>query len=67
MLVLQRNEGQWIDIGKDISICVIRVRDNKVRIGILAPPNVEVNRREVTELRAARKFMEKTAEGGTQP
>ena len=47
MLVLSRKEDEWIDIGDNVSICVISIRGDKVRIGIKAPIDVPVHRREV--------------------
>jgi carbon storage regulator len=48
MLVLSRKENEWIDIGPDVSICIVDIRGDKVRIGINAPKDLSVNRREVT-------------------
>lgn len=47
-LVLARKPGEIIDIGDDIQIRVVDVHGDRVRIGINAPPNVTINRREVT-------------------
>lgn len=52
MLVLTRKRGEQIDVGPDITITVVEVRGDKVRLGIKAPENVRVDRREVTEARA---------------
>lgn len=51
MLVLSRKRGQKIRINDDITITVIEVRGDKVRIGITAPPAHQVHRQEVYELR----------------
>lgn len=48
MLVLSRKKNEVIDIGNEISICVVEIRGDKVRLGIVAPKDVSVNRREVT-------------------
>jgi carbon storage regulator len=48
MLVLSRKLNEVIDIGNEISICVVDIRGDKVRLGIVAPKDVSVNRREVT-------------------
>ena len=48
MLVLSRKKNEVIDIGNEISICVVDIRGDKVRLGIVAPKDVSVNRREVT-------------------
>ncbi len=47
MLVLTRNIGETIHIGNDISVTVLGVRDNQVRIGIDAPKEVAVHRDEI--------------------
>jgi carbon storage regulator len=47
MLVLTRNLGEKIRIGHDITITVVRVQGDKVRIGIEAPPDVAVFREEI--------------------
>lgn len=47
MLTLTRKVGQRILIGKDIEIVVREVRGRQVRIGIIAPPGVDVFREEV--------------------
>lgn len=47
MLVLTRNIGEKIRIGQDITITVVRVQGDKVRIGIEAPPDVAVFREEI--------------------
>lgn len=48
LLVLSRHKDEWIDIGNDISICIVDISGNKCRVGIKAPKDVKVNRREVT-------------------
>lgn len=47
MLVLSRNWGEEIVIGDDIVVKIVAVRGDKVRLGIVAPDNVPVHRREV--------------------
>lgn len=47
MLVLTRRSQQSIMIGKDIVITVLEVRGDQVRIGVVAPRDVEVHREEV--------------------
>ncbi len=47
MLVLSRRKDEKIVIGDDITIMVIDVRGDKVRLGIEAPPEVTVHREEV--------------------
>lgn len=47
MLVLTRKEDQSIMIGQDIEVKVLDVKDNQVKIGIVAPRSVPVHRNEV--------------------
>jgi len=49
MLVLSRKHGEEILIGDDVVITVVEVRGKFVRIGIEAPKQVPVRRREVHE------------------
>ena len=44
MLILTRRVGETLHIGDDISITVVEVNGNQVRIGIAAPKNVPVIR-----------------------
>lgn len=47
MLVLTRNTDESIVIGDDITVTVLAVSGNQVRIGIDAPKDVEVHREEI--------------------
>ena len=47
MLVLTRKENESIMIGNDIEVKVLDLRDNQVKLGIVAPRDVAVHRREV--------------------
>ena len=49
MLVLSRQRDQTIMIGDDIEITVVDIRGDKVRLGINAPVEVPVHRKEVYE------------------
>jgi len=49
MLVLTRKLGQSIVIGDEVEIVVLEVRGEQVRIGIKAPKNVTVHRKEIYE------------------
>ncbi len=48
MLVLTRKQNQGILIGSDISLTVISIDGDKVRLGIEAPPSMRVIRGELT-------------------
>ena len=47
MLVLSRKSGEKIHVGSDITITVVRVEGNRVRIGIDAPAEVPLVRAEL--------------------
>lgn len=47
MLVLSRKIDQEIIIGDSIKIMLVDIRGDKVRIGIEAPPNVSIWRKEL--------------------
>ncbi len=47
MLVLARKKGQSIMIGKEIRIMVVETGGETVRLGIDAPPHLEIFREEI--------------------
>lgn len=47
MLVLTRKNGESIKIGDDIEITIISAKNDQVKIGIKAPNNVEIFRKEI--------------------
>lgn len=47
MLILSRHTDETIRIGDDITITVVRISDDKVRLGIDAPRDIPVHRGEV--------------------
>ena len=47
MLILTRKSGESLMIGEDISVTVLGVKGNQVRIGIDAPKDISVHREEV--------------------
>ncbi|RKX98169.1 MAG: carbon storage regulator [Spirochaetes bacterium] len=49
MLVLTRKPHQSIMIGDDIELTIVEVKGEQVKIGISAPKNVKVHRKEVYE------------------
>ncbi|MBT8102717.1 MAG: carbon storage regulator CsrA [Gammaproteobacteria bacterium] len=49
MLILTRRAGETVMIGSDITITVLGVKGNQVRLGINAPKDVAVHREEIYE------------------
>jgi carbon storage regulator len=47
MLILTRRIGERILIGDDVSITVLGVRGNQVRLGVDAPAEISVHREEI--------------------
>jgi carbon storage regulator len=50
MLVLQRKKNESIVINDEITITIVEIRGDKVRLGIEAPKEVPVHRREVFDV-----------------
>jgi carbon storage regulator CsrA len=49
MLILTRRVGEALMVGNEVTVTVIAVKGNQVRIGINAPKDVEVHREEIYE------------------
>ena len=49
MLVLTRKKAESINIGNDITVTVLSVSGQQVRIGVSAPKDVIVHREEITQ------------------
>jgi carbon storage regulator len=49
MLILTRRVGETVMIGDDVTITVLGVKGNQVRVGINAPKQVAVHREEIYE------------------
>ncbi len=60
MLVLSRQRDESIMIGDDVEITIVDVRGDKVRLGITAPREIPVHRREVYEAIQREKAEKKT-------
>ncbi|RVU86375.1 carbon storage regulator [Leucothrix sargassi] len=63
MLILTRRVGETLMIGDDVSVTVLGVKGNQVRIGIDAPKDVAVHREEIYD----RIRDEETANGELEP
>jgi carbon storage regulator len=64
MLVLSRKKNESIIINNDITIVVVEIRGDKVRLGVEAPKEVPVHRREVYD--AIRRSEEEAQNDGAQ-
>jgi carbon storage regulator len=49
MLILTRRVGETVMIGNDVTVTVLGVKGNQVRVGINAPKTVAVHREEIYE------------------
>lgn len=47
MLILTRRTGESVNIGNDVVVVILGTKGNQVRIGIDAPHNVPVHRKEI--------------------
>jgi len=47
MLILTRRVGETVMIGDDVTITVLGVKGNQVRVGINAPKHIAVHREEI--------------------
>ena len=67
MLILTRRVGEKLVIGENVTVAVLGVKGNQIRIGIDAPPDVKVNREEIYEkiLKEKKTFKEKKTLNGT--
>jgi carbon storage regulator len=67
MLVLSRKKNESIVIDNDITIVVVEIRGDKVRLGVEAPREVPVHRREVYDAIKRAEQVERQEGTRTQP
>jgi carbon storage regulator len=49
MLILTRRVGQTVIVGNDVTVTIVGVKGNQIRLGISAPKNVSIHREEIYE------------------
>lgn len=68
MLILTRRVGETVMIGNDVTVTILGVKGNQVRVGINAPKSVAVHREEIYErIKRENQGGDTTGSGDTPP
>lgn len=65
MLILTRRVGETLMVGDEVTVTVLGVKGNQVRLGVNAPRDVAVHREEIYERIKREQGGEDEAAGGT--
>ncbi|MDG4552688.1 MAG: carbon storage regulator CsrA [Candidatus Competibacter sp.] len=65
MLILTRRVGETLMIGDEVTVTVLGVKGNQVRIGVNAPKDIAVHREEIYE--RIKREQDDSAHGASQP
>ena len=65
MLILTRRVGETVMIGNDVTVTVLGVKGNQVRVGINAPKTIAVHREEIYE--RIKREQEGTGDNDSEP
>ena len=65
MLILTRRVGETVMIGNDVTVTVLGVKGNQVRVGINAPKTVAVHREEIYD--RIKREQEGTGDNDSEP
>ncbi len=49
MLILTRRMGESLIIGDDVTVTVVDIKDNQIRLGIVAPQEISVHQKEIQQ------------------
>lgn len=66
MLVLSRQKDESIMVGDNVEITIVDIRGDKVRLGITAPRDIPVHRKEVFEAIKREEAEKKAAEENSE-
>jgi len=66
MLVIMRDAGEVFSIGDDITIQILAIHGNQIRLGVEAPRHVKVHRAEVYK-RIAQRLSQQAAKANRAP